>query len=67
MVKAKIVKGVPLCPNCKNGYDAIVDYGIIRGKKGFWFSFVCKHCTTKKKKFKVMYETDENFKVLKGR
>ena len=65
MVKAKIVKGVPLCPNCKNGYDEIADYGTLDGKEGFWFSFICRHCTTKKKKFRVSYETDGDFKVRK--
>jgi hypothetical protein len=65
-VDAKVVKGVPKCPQCHekyfSGIHKIEKYGACDG--GFWFMYKCQKCSGKKSKVFVKYFTDINFKVI---
>lgn len=76
VLKAKIIKGVPHCPECSYKYDGnVVNYGY--NAKGYWFVFRCNECTSsegksgkklkKERKVFVRYQTDKDFKVIEER
>lgn len=66
-LKAKILKGIPVCPECKKYTEGVTDYGVEEKKKNatYWFKFKCDNCTTKKKKIYIKYFTDGDFDVVR--
>lgn len=68
-VEAKVVKGVPRCPHCHEKYfpgvHSVENYGSC--DDGFWFTYKCQKCSSKKNKVFVKYYTDMNFKVTSRR
>jgi len=67
-LKAKLKKGIPVCPECSNHNNDTKDYGIVegKGKADYWFSFKCEKCSDKKRKVFVKYQTDSDFKVIRS-
>lgn len=63
IVEAKVLKGIPKCPECKNYFSQHKDYGV--WENGYWFIYRCEKCSTKRKKIDVRYFTDEDLKVIK--
>ena len=66
-LEAKIVKGVPQCPKCEYTYsrgEQWADYGVDKETGGFFFSFLCPNCTTKRKRVFVCYRTDKDFTLV---
>jgi len=66
-LKAKLKKGIPVCPECGSHNNDIKDYGVaeVKGKAEYWFSFKCEKCSDKKRIF-VKYQTDGDFKVIRS-
>ncbi len=66
-LKAKLKKGIPVCPECNDYTRGIKDYGIEEKKKNadYWFSFKCGNCTTNRKKIYVKYFTNNDFSVVR--
>lgn len=66
-LKARIKKGIPVCPECNKYTKGIKDYGVEDKKKNasYWFRFECDNCTKKTRKVFVRYFVNGDFDVVR--